>query len=127
MKSKKRQRNFKNGDWSTFYEKVEILFTRNAPNIFKNSQEIPKKRIISIQWNEECGEIVKKRKDALRKFNKEMSMQNYFEMKNQMALANKFLKKKRKEHFCYNLKRNTKIKKIWKTIRFMKNNATDLN
>lgn len=74
-------------------------------------------------WDEECSEVIKKRKQALRNFNANRTLENYLEHRKVSAYSKRFLKyKKRKSWnaFCSSLNKDTPISQVWRKIRNFK-------
>lgn len=74
-------------------------------------------------WDKDCTEAIKKRKQAEKKYNNNMCLENYLSLKN-IVNSTKLLFKRKKcdgwRNFCSSLSPNTPASEVWKKIRRFK-------
>lgn len=126
-------RNFNKANWEEFYDKASLLdyadtdFT-NFINRVNTAAEgtIPYKKCNNYKfpsnpwWDEECSQIIKNRKNAIKTFKQNFTVENFINVKKAAAFAKfKFKQKKRNSfvQFCETLNRNSNTKYIWNKIK----------
>ena len=135
--------NFKKANWDLFKQLTEInisskvleetdpvlSFSKLLIQCAKDS--IPKPRTINklkTPWfDEDCKKIHKERKQALRKFNKNPTLENKQAHQKLRAKTRYIFKQKRRESwrsFCSRLSGKTSSKKVWKVIHRIKGKAS---
>lgn len=75
-------------------------------------------------WDSECSTVRKCRRDKLKEYKKNPSLDNFVAAKRAMAQANKTFKKKKKEgfrNFCEELSTDCPISKVWNDIKRFRN------
>lgn len=96
-------------------------------NIEKPHQVRKNKRKNPVEWwDEDCKEIIKARKEKLRKFKEIKELQDYIEFKKARAMATKTIKQKKRENFkrfIESINKYTNISYIWKKMRVLKKSS----
>ncbi|KAJ8919751.1 hypothetical protein NQ315_006280 [Exocentrus adspersus] len=138
-----KRRLFKKANWNQFHDKINEQLTdaidsdyQSLFRIIEDAAEdtIPyaKNRINNRNpqpwWDEDCTQAVTERRNAIKRYTLDPTMNNYLHAKKTIAASRKTLRRKRKESFrkfCSSLNRNSSTSMIWQTIRrFTKNQAT---
>lgn len=74
-------------------------------------------------WDEECQEIIEKRKEKLVAFKRSKNLEDFIEYKRIKAMAKKIVKRKKREElhrFAASLNKNVSIKYVWRKMRILK-------
>lgn len=75
-------------------------------------------------WDEECEKAIEERKEALKKYYKDMTMENFIEYKRLRAVARKVIRRKKRENFVEfagSLNKNSDLSYVWKKMKIIKN------
>lgn len=75
-------------------------------------------------WDEECVKAIEERKDKLKEYIKEQSMDSFIEYKRTRAIARKIIRQKKRENFINfvsNLNKNSNIIYVWNKMKVIKN------
>lgn len=132
------RRNFKKANWSEFSSTIDTELknfsltgtpTEDYNNFLEILQQAAKKHIpiknkkkninhpYSHWWNEECSEVIRKRKEAMNKFLNNLNEENRIQANFWAAKARKVLKENKRKswrNFCTKLNRNTNIGEVFK-------------
>ena len=131
--------NFKKADWSEFRSKCELEINLNSfQDITGNRTEIFTSTLHSISeatipktsalprklhkpwWNDECDEVYKKRRKALKDFKRNPSHENLLFYRIEYARARRVIRKNMKnswKEYVSKLNYRTPINKVWDMIR----------
>lgn len=129
-------------DWASFTLKTELLNadqeTMEYPELIATIDQaagdsIPKrhhnmqtsnKKTYKPWWNQDCSEVIKKRKTAFTKYKLTPNLLNLITYKNIDANAKKIIKKAKRESwnkFCLSLNKNAPITFLWQQINKYRN------
>lgn len=75
-------------------------------------------------WDEECEKTIEERKEALKKYYKDMIMKNFIEYKRLRAVARKVVRRKKRKNFIKftgSLNKNSNLSYVWKKMKIIKN------
>lgn len=74
-------------------------------------------------WDKECEKAIEERKEALKKYYKDMIMENFIEYKRLRAVARKVVRRKKRKNFIEfgNLNKNSNLSYVWKKMKIIKN------
>lgn len=112
-------------NYDTFVDIVNEAAMKSIPK----TEGIVKKRIIKqIWWDEECNTLIKKRREAEKKYRKNMNLENYLQcnlVKNEVRAKLKQKKKESWDNYIKTLNPNTPTKQIYSMIKRLKNIGED--
>lgn len=123
-------------DWGTYSSQLENAYQKKTSfssyedlmeSIYEAANKaIPKykptrlRRISNIWWNQECSLALKERREALRCYKLDASMENYIRFRKRRAMARKTFREAKKNsftQFCESLSPNTPIDSVWRSVR----------
>ena len=127
--------NYRKANWIQFQDHIKNCFDLGLVSSYEDLvntisearfQSIPVFKAVSSGytgcpwWDEECSKMVRIRKFVLKEYLRNSSRINYLVLKRHMALAKKFLLKKKRESFrkyCEELSSDTSLSSVWRYIR----------
>ncbi|CAH0552648.1 unnamed protein product [Brassicogethes aeneus] len=126
------KRNYKRANWNNFYSSLDeynfsSLTYENFIDLLneKGDASIPYKSFIQNDyicpwWDEECSDMIRERRRALKSFRTNGNLTLFVEFKKISAKVKQFLKKKKFQsfhNFASNLNRENNISNVWKSIK----------
>lgn len=79
-------------------------------------------------WDAECKSAIQERKDKLKKYLLDGSMESFIDYKRSRAIARKTIKTKKREsfiNFCNGINRWTSLSYVWRTVKILKNSVNN--
>ena len=113
--------NINNCSYELFVEKLNNVSEKSIPLNNQNKNNISRGK---PWWNQNCQNVVNKRKETYKKYKTNPNSTNLIEYKKIDALAKKTLKEAKREQwrkYCSSLNKNTPIGKVWQQVNRFKN------
>lgn len=105
------------------YEHLSSLINSAADAAIPLTNTSPKSNNIPVPWwDTECTQAMTSRREALTKFSRNCTLENYLNAKQLIAASHRLFKKKKREKyrtFCSTLNRNSNHTRIWSFFRNM--------
>lgn len=98
--------------------------TRNERSEKKKMKRSINKKNPVEWWDKECEKAIEDRKEALKKFYKDVVMEKFIEYKRLRAVARKIIRQKKRENFkefVSGLNKSSNLSYVWKKMKVIKN------
>lgn len=110
--------------YNQFNEGIKVAISAGIPE--KNPQQM--KRASNIWWTEECHRALNNRREALKNYKRNPSMDSFIEFRKKRAQARRVFRQTKKDSFrsfCESLTRETPLSSVWKTVKKFSNSFSN--